>query len=184
MNCLKYLRPKYILGLCRLALIVFAHRRNIRFDSLRVYIGVSTNFETLGRLRIGSNCYFSKHGDIFVGKGASVVIGENCFFNKNFAIGARASIAIGPYCSFGPNVVIYDHDHEFLPLAIPHRNLGFLSKEITIGRNVWVCANATICKGVAIGDNVIVAANSVVTRDVPSNSVVAGAPVKILKSLG
>jgi acetyltransferase-like isoleucine patch superfamily enzyme len=35
---------------------------------------------------------------------------------------------------------------------------------------------------VTIGDEVIVAAGSVVTKDVPSNSIVAGNPAKIIKS--
>lgn len=35
-----------------------------------------------------------------------------------------------------------------------------------------------------IGDNVIVLANSVVTHDVPSNSIVAGAPARVIKEKG
>lgn len=39
-----------------------------------------------------------------------------------------------------------------------------------------------IQKGVTIGDNSIVAANSVVTKDVPSNSIAAGNPARIVKT--
>ena len=35
--------------------------------------------------------------------------------------------------------------------------------------------------GVTIGDNVLVAGESVVTKSVPSNSVVAGNPARIIK---
>ena len=53
---------------------------------------------------------------------------------------------------------------------------------VIIGENVWVGSNARICKGVTIGDNAIVAANAVVTKDVPSNSIAAGNPARIVKT--
>ena len=37
--------------------------------------------------------------------------------------------------------------------------------------------------GVKIGDNVIIGAGSVVNRDIPSNSVAAGVPCKVICSL-
>jgi maltose O-acetyltransferase len=37
--------------------------------------------------------------------------------------------------------------------------------------------------GITIGDNSIIAAGSVVTKDVPTNSIVAGNPAKILKKI-
>lgn len=52
-----------------------------------------------------------------------------------------------------------------------------------IGNNVWIGDKSTILDGVHIGDNVIVGANSVVTHDIPSNSVAAGMPAKIIKQL-
>ena len=36
--------------------------------------------------------------------------------------------------------------------------------------------------GIHIGDNVVVGAGSIVSKDVPSNSIVAGHPAKILKT--
>lgn len=57
------------------------------------------------------------------------------------------------------------------------------NKPIIVGDNVWIGSNARICKGVTIGDNSIVAANSVVTKDVPKNSIVAGNPARVVKSI-
>ena len=47
----------------------------------------------------------------------------------------------------------------------------------------WIGDKATILAGVHIGDNVIVAANAVVTKDVQSNSIVAGVPAVVIKTL-
>ncbi len=52
-----------------------------------------------------------------------------------------------------------------------------------IGDNVEVGANVVIIGDIEIGDNVIIGAGSVVVKSIPSNSVVAGNPAKIIKRL-
>jgi maltose O-acetyltransferase len=49
---------------------------------------------------------------------------------------------------------------------------------VSIGSRVWL-PNAQVNPGVTIGDDVVVAAGSVITRDVPSNSFVAGVPASV-----
>ena len=53
---------------------------------------------------------------------------------------------------------------------------------IFIGENVLVGSYSRIQKGVTIGDNAIIASHSVVTHDVPSNSIVAGNPARVVKT--
>lgn len=53
----------------------------------------------------------------------------------------------------------------------------------TVGDDVYISAGARILGGIKIGNNVIIGANAVVIRDVPDNSVVAGVPAKVIKSL-
>ena len=57
------------------------------------------------------------------------------------------------------------------------------AKPVTIGDNVWIGGSATILPGVSIGDNVTIGAGSVVTKDVESNTVVAGNPAKIIRRI-
>ncbi|MCR8666358.1 serine acetyltransferase [Aestuariibaculum sp. M13] len=52
-----------------------------------------------------------------------------------------------------------------------------------IGDNVTIGANAVIIGGITIGDNVVVGAGAVVVKDVPSNSIVAGNPACIIRTL-
>lgn len=52
----------------------------------------------------------------------------------------------------------------------------------TIGNNVWIAAGAVVIGPITIGDDVIIGANSVVTKDIPSHSIVAGNPGKIIKT--
>ncbi len=50
-----------------------------------------------------------------------------------------------------------------------------------IGTHCFIGCGSIVMPNVTIGDHVIVAAGSVVTKDVPSNTIVAGNPAKIIK---
>ena len=51
---------------------------------------------------------------------------------------------------------------------------------IEIGNNVFVGSNSTILYDVKIGDNVIIGAGSLVNKDIPTGSVAAGVPCKVI----
>jgi acetyltransferase-like isoleucine patch superfamily enzyme len=51
-----------------------------------------------------------------------------------------------------------------------------------IGKRCFIGANVIILPGIKIGDEVVVGAGSVVTKDVESNSIVAGNPARVLKT--
>ena len=53
----------------------------------------------------------------------------------------------------------------------------------TIGHNVTVGANVVIIGKINIGNNVIIGAGSVVVKDIPSNSIAAGNPAKVIKTI-
>ena len=54
---------------------------------------------------------------------------------------------------------------------------------VTIGRDVWIGANSTVCGGVSIGDGTIIGAGSVVTKDIPSGVIAAGNPCRVLRKV-
>ena len=55
--------------------------------------------------------------------------------------------------------------------------------ETTVKKGASIGSNATILAGVIIGSNALVGAGAVVTRDVPDNTVVAGVPAKMIKTI-
>ncbi len=55
--------------------------------------------------------------------------------------------------------------------------------ETNVRKGASIGSNATILCGITIGENSLVGAGSVVTKDVPPNTVVAGVPAKIIKTL-
>lgn len=54
---------------------------------------------------------------------------------------------------------------------------------IRIGDDVYIGVRTLILPGVTIGNRVIVGAGSVVTRNIPDNSVAAGVPARVLKTV-
>jgi len=58
---------------------------------------------------------------------------------------------------------------------------ALITKPITIGNGVWICANVFVGPGVHIGDNAVVLAGSVVTSDLPAGMVCSGSPCKPIK---
>lgn len=51
-----------------------------------------------------------------------------------------------------------------------------------IGKYSGIGARSIILPGVTVGDHAIVAAGAVVTKDVPSNTIVAGNPAKVIRT--
>ncbi|GAA4409100.1 hypothetical protein GCM10023187_31860 [Nibrella viscosa] len=79
----------------------------------------------------------------------------------------------------GPKANLITENH---PLD-PNDRKTVLLKPIVVKRNACIGAGATILPGVTIGENPVVAAGSVVSRDVPADTVVAGVPAKVVKTL-
>jgi acetyltransferase-like isoleucine patch superfamily enzyme len=58
-----------------------------------------------------------------------------------------------------------------------------LTAPITVGNDVYIGLNTTIMPGVSIGNRVIIGAGSIVTKDIPDNSVAAGIPARVIKTV-
>lgn len=86
-------------------------------------------------------------------------------------------ITIGDDVTLAPRVHILAHDAS-TKSVLGYTRIGL----VDIGNNVFVGASTTILPGVKIGDNVVIGAGSVVSRDIPSNSVAAGNPARVICS--
>jgi maltose O-acetyltransferase len=113
--------------------------------------------------------------------GLHLQVGKNFYANHGCTILDCNLITIGNNCLLAPHVCISAATH---PLDAERRARGEeFTAPITIGDNVWIGANATICPGVSLGNGVVVGAGAVVTKSFPDNVVVGGVPAKILKEI-
>ena len=113
--------------------------------------------------------------------GKQIRLGKRFYANFGWTVLDEAFVTIGDDCFIGPNVSIYTACHPIDPIERNTRQE--YAKPVTIGDNVWIGGSATILPGVSIGDNVTIGAGSVVTKDVESNTVVAGNPAKIIRRI-
>lgn len=111
--------------------------------------------------------------------GQNITVGKNVFINHCCEFMDRGGITIGDNVFLAPKVNLLTLNHNVHP---GERHIT-TSKPIRICNNVWVGAAATVMPGVTIGENSIVSAGAVVTKDVPPNTIVAGVPAAVIKTI-
>lgn len=155
-------------------------------------------------LQIGENCVikssfmsnlvglYSRTIIVTRAEGAKISIGNNVGIS-GATIYARKGITIGDNTCIGGNVKILDND--FHPIEWEERNRLLQdekggdvtelipAKPISIGKNCFIGCNSIILKGTTLGDGCVVGAGAVVSGQFPDNSVIAGNPAKVIKTL-
>lgn len=171
---------------------VLLYRSIIFYLVIKLKYGSRAKIHFINSIKNNVNCKLCRNSKFTVGKflmidgpiyikcekGATLSIGNNVFFNHNCSITAHSSISIGDGCNIANNVVIVDHNHKICSNGVENT---FSTKNVTIGKKVWIGANSTILPGVNIGDGAVIAAGAVVTRDVPSNECWGGVPARFIK---
>lgn len=152
-----YFKPKYI--------NVFGD--NVTIEDYPTLIGASDANIQFTSWNIGQ-----WNGQIKIGKFSLITPGVRIMAAESIVIGDACMIAHGAYISDADWHGIYDRAE---PVG--------KTKPVIIKDNVWIGDSAIICKGVTIGDNSIIGAGAVVTKYVPPNSVFAGNPAQLVKTL-
>jgi len=108
-----------------------------------------------------------------------IEIGDYCLICPGVRIGCAQEIIIEDNCMIASNAYITDSDWHDLY----NRIAGGRTAPVQIEKNAWIGDSAIICKGVTVGENSIVGAGSVVTGSIPPNTIAAGNPARVIKSL-
>jgi len=159
------------------------------------------------RLVIGANAKIRSGSVIYEGTtigshfetGHNVVIREENVIGDHFSIWNNSTVDYG--CKFGDRVKVHSNcyiaqftiieDDVFLAPGVTiandiHPGCEFSAKCMrgpTIKRGAQIGINATVLPYITIGECALVGSGAVVTRDVPPETVVAGNPARILKSI-
>lgn len=149
----------------------------------------------IGRYSVIKNVKFESNNSI-----GDFVNLSNCSIGNHTYISSQSIICntkMGRFCSVGAGVKIGLGIHPSTDFVSTHPLFYSLrkqsgntfvtkqkfqeEKEIIVGNDVWIGANAIIIDGIKIGDGAIIAAGAVVTKDVSPYEIVGGVPAKLIR---
>ncbi len=146
-------------------------------------------------VKLGENVKLSKFINLYgctIGDntkiGAFVEIQKNAFVGRNCKISSHTFICEGVTIE---DDVFVGHSVAFINDLYPRATAGgqlqteadWKVEPTLVKKGASIGSGATILAKVTIGENAIVGAGSVLTRDVPSNTIVAGNPARRLRSI-
>ena len=106
-------------------------------------------------LKIGKTLKMHNGAKIRVRNGGNLKIGRNFGMSNDCVVTTYENISIGDNVMLGPNVLIYDQDHDYKAEG-GVAAMKFKTAPIMIGNNVWTGANSIILRGTVLGDNCVV----------------------------
>lgn len=161
----------------------------------KIYLKSKIGVDLKGVKILGDLYVFNKNVDIgknvtlypgvtFIGDG-KIVIGDNSKIGQNVIIHASSNggVVIGSNVSIAAQTYIIDSNHK-----IEKENLinsqGIETKQVNIGNDVWIAANATIIKGANIQDGAVIGAKTLVNKDIAPYSINVGIPSRKIGDRG
>ena len=107
------------------------------------------------------------------------VLGKNPNFNGMHVYG-KGKVVFGDNFHSGIECMIITDYHNYEGNAIPYDNTN-ITKDVTIGDNVWLGNRVIILGGVTIGEGAIIQAGAVVVKDIPPYAIAGGNPANVFK---
>lgn len=124
--------------------------------------------------RIGPHCIIRRTSHVYYPW--LFEMGEMGCIGDSATIYCLGKITLGPRCMVSQEAYLCAGTHDYTQLSLP-----LVTKPITVGPDVWICARAFIGPGVTVGTGAVVGACAVVHKDVPEWTVVAGNPAVAVK---
>jgi acetyltransferase-like isoleucine patch superfamily enzyme len=147
------------------------------------------HIEVTGRnIRVGCDVHMMANRDKPIrftsyadGKGGGAIdVGDYSIVLPGVRLASASSIRVGRNCMFATNAYVTDADwHDLYDRTAAPGGTA----PVVLEDNVWIGDSAIVCKGVRVGENSVIGAGAVVTHDIASNSIAAGNPARVVRTL-
>jgi putative colanic acid biosynthesis acetyltransferase WcaF len=105
-----------------------------------------------------------------------VTIGDYSWIGDDVVLYSLGEIIIGKNTVISQKSYICTGTHDYSKIDFP-----ILAKRIVIGDECWLATDVFVSPGVTINNGAVVGARSTVIKDLESNSVYVGSPVRFIK---
>lgn len=139
------------------------YRKKYSIDKKFRFNGKGIIFGGPGKIIAGANSYIGRYSSIQAAEGFKVIIGKNVSISHFVKIYTQNS----------------NPDQDFKNKGL--NGFEYIKGDVIIGDYAWIGASVFIKEGVTIGENSVIGANSVVISDIPSFSIAAGTPAKVIR---
>ena len=139
---------------------------------------IKSLFLRIAGAKVGKRVIY--YSGVWINTGRNLKIGDDVDIAKGVMISTVGGVEIGDRVLLGYGTKIFSSNHEIPPIGEPYPVSGKVYKKVIIEDDVWIGSSAIILPGVTIGEGALVAAGSVVTKNVESNTIVAGNPAKVI----
>lgn len=107
-----------------------------------------------------------------------VTVGADTWIGPMVLLDGSGGLTVGAGCNLSAGVQVYTHDT--VARVLSHGRSPIATAPVAIEDHCHLGAQAVVAKGVTIGSHSVVGACAFVNRDVPSYSVVAGVPARVI----
>ncbi len=106
-----------------------------------------------------------------------IQIGKRCIIMPYNFLNPTKPIVLGDDCAIGGHSQLFTHASWLSEL----QGFPVTFEPITIGDKVYLAWNIFVLPGAKIGNEVVIGAKSLVRGEIPSNTMAAGSPAKVIK---
>ena len=159
-------------------------------------ITINSDKQSLNNVQVGQNVrifnFVNAYGcsiddgskvGAFVEIQKGVTIGKNCKISSHSFLCEGVHIEDNVFVGHG---VMFTNDlfpRATNPDGSPQTEADWKLIETFVKKGASIGSNATILCGITIGENALIGAGAVVTKDVPANTIVAGSPARVFKTI-
>jgi acetyltransferase-like isoleucine patch superfamily enzyme len=159
-------------------------------------ITINSDKQSLNNVKVGQNVrifnFVNAYGcsiddgskvGAFVEIQKGVTIGKNCKISSHSFLCEGVHIEDNVFVGHG---VMFTNDlfpRATNPDGSAQTEADWKLIETFVKKGASIGSNATILCGITIGENALIGAGAVVTKDVPANTIVAGSPARVFKTI-